>query len=48
VSLIYISPEKITGVRDQTIENILASLPEIGVNSYRIGIDDDTKMILES
>jgi hypothetical protein len=48
VSLVYISPEKITGFRDPEVENILESLPEIGIKSYRIGIDDDTKTILES
>ncbi len=47
VSLVYVSPERITGVRDQDSENILESLPEIGVISYRIGIDDDIKEILE-
>lgn len=48
VSLVYISPEKITGTRDQEIENILTSLPEIGIKSYRIGLDDDTRAVLES
>ncbi|HOQ07500.1 MAG TPA: DUF58 domain-containing protein [Clostridiales bacterium] len=48
VSLVYISPEKITGVRDQETEDILASLPEIGIRSYRINLDDDTKAVLES
>lgn len=47
VSLIYTSPEKITGVIDKDVENILAFLPEIGVNTYKIGIDDDIKYILE-
>jgi uncharacterized protein (DUF58 family) len=48
VSLVYISPEKLTGVRDEEVEDILSSLPEIGIDSYRIGIDDDIKVILES
>jgi len=48
VSLVYISPEKITGTRDQEIESILTSLPEIGIKSYRIGLDDDTRAVLES
>jgi len=47
ISLIYISPEKITGTKDQEAENILASLPEIGIVSYSIGIDDDVKQVLE-
>lgn len=47
ISLIYISPEKITGAGNQEAENILASLPEIGIISYRIGIDDDIKQVLE-
>ena len=48
VILVYISPEKITGTIEQEAENILTSLPEIGIECYRIGIDDDTKAILES
>lgn len=47
VSLIYASPEKITRNKNAEVENILCSLPEIGVNSYRINIDDDIKEILE-
>ncbi len=47
VSLVYVSPEKISGIRDQEAENILTSLPEIGIASYRIGIDDDIKEVLE-
>jgi len=48
VSLIYTSPEKFTGFKNPEVENILNSLPEIGVNSYRINIDDDIKEVLES
>jgi len=47
LSLIYVSPEKFTGVKNDEVENILRSLPEIGVNCYRINIDDDIKKILE-
>lgn len=47
VSIIYTSPEKLTGEKDVDVENILSFLPEIGVNSYRINIDDDIKEILE-
>jgi len=47
ISLIYTSPEKFTGVKNPEVENILRSLPEIGVNSYRINMDDDIKEILE-
>lgn len=47
LSLIYTSPEKFTGTKNAEVENILASLPEIGVNSYTLNIDDDTKQILE-
>jgi len=47
VSLIYTSPEKITGNKNSDIENIFSFLPEIGVNSYRINIDDNIKEILE-
>ena len=47
VSLVYISPEKITGIKSSDTKNILDSLPEIGINSYKIEIDDDIKEILE-
>lgn len=47
VSLVYTSPEKITGVKITDVENILSFLPEIGVNSYKIGIDDNIKEVLE-
>lgn len=47
VSIIYTSPEKITGCKNTDVESILSFLPEIGVNSYRINIDDDIKEILE-
>lgn len=47
VSLIYVSPEKITGVKDSDVEKILDTLPEIGINSYKIEVDDDIKEILE-
>lgn len=47
VGIIYTSPEKLTGIKNQEAESILSSLPEIGVNSYRINIDDDIKEILE-
>jgi hypothetical protein len=47
VSLVYVSPEKITGIKNNDTENILDSLPEIGINSYKIDIDDDIKEILE-
>lgn len=47
VSLVYISPERITGIINNDTKNILDSLTEIGVNSYKIDIDDDIKEILE-
>ena len=47
VSIIYTSPEKLTGEKNTDAENILTFLPEIGVNSYRINIDDNIKEILE-
>ena len=47
VSIVYTSPEKITGEKNVDAENILSFLPEIGVSSYRINIDDDIKEILE-
>lgn len=47
ISLVYTSPEKITGMKNPEVENILSSLPEIGVSSYRLNIDDNTKQVLE-
>lgn len=47
VSLVYTSSESLTGMPSNDVDNILASLPEIGVNAYKLGIDDDTKLILE-
>jgi hypothetical protein len=47
VSLIYTSPENLTGVMNQDVDNILSSLPEIGVNTYKLDINDDIKCILE-
>jgi hypothetical protein len=47
VSIIYTSPEKLTGEKSKDADNILSFLPEIGVNSYKINIDDNIKEILE-
>lgn len=47
VSLIYVSSEDLTGIKDADAENIMAFLPEIGVNTYKINIHDDTKCVLE-
>jgi hypothetical protein len=47
VSIIYTSSEKLTGEKSTDADNILAFLPEIGVNSFKINIDDNIKEILE-
>jgi hypothetical protein len=47
VGIIYTSPEKLTGVKNKEVENILTYLPEIGVDVYRIDIGDDIKKVLE-
>jgi uncharacterized protein (DUF58 family) len=47
VSVIYTSPEKLTGEAISDADNILSFLPEIGVNSFKINIDDNIKEILE-
>jgi hypothetical protein len=47
VSLIYTSPEQLTGINDPEAGSILSFLPEIGVNVYRINIEDDIKCVLE-
>lgn len=46
-SLLYISPENITGINDAAADNIMAFIPEIGVSAYRIDINDDIKLVLE-
>lgn len=47
VSVIYTSAEDLTGMPNPEADNILDSLPEIGVNSYKINIRDNIKEILE-
>lgn len=47
VGLIYTSAEKLTGTKNVDADNILTFLPEIGVNSYKINIDDNINEILE-
>lgn len=47
VSLVYVSPEELTGLKSAEEANILANLPEIGVNIYKINIQDDIKKVLE-
>ncbi len=47
ISLIYVSPEEVTGVKTPDEGNILSFLPEIGVSTYKVNINDDTKSILE-
>jgi hypothetical protein len=48
ILLVYVSPEELTGSKDETAESIISYLPEIGVDYYRINISDDTKSVLES
>jgi hypothetical protein len=47
VSLIYVSTENLTGIKNQEADNILSFLPEIGVNIYKLNIEDDIKRVLE-
>lgn len=47
VSIIYTSPEELTGIKDTDADKIIDFLPEIGVNAYKINISDDIKFILE-
>lgn len=47
VTLIYISPEQITGSKNHEAENILGFLPEIGVDSYKINLNDNIRQVLE-
>ncbi len=41
LALFYVSPEEITSEKDKNAEDIVSYLPEIGVSTYRIGINDD-------
>ncbi len=46
LSLIYISPERLVG-KDSEVDAILSFLPEIGVLTYTINVNDDIKEKLE-
>ncbi|NTV90866.1 MAG: DUF58 domain-containing protein [Clostridiales bacterium] len=39
-SLIYVAPDKLTGLPNPYEKSIMPALPEIGVNGYRLGLDD--------
>jgi uncharacterized protein (DUF58 family) len=47
ISIVYISPDYLTGSPNIEADNIIAYLPEIAVNSYKIDINDDIKSVLE-
>jgi hypothetical protein len=47
VSLVYVSPVELTGVKNTEADDILTNLPETGVDVYNINISDDVKFILE-
>jgi hypothetical protein len=48
MSLIYISPEELTGEKNIESDNILLNLPEINVLTYKMNISDDVKIVLEN
>lgn len=48
VSLVYVAPDNLTGVCDSDTDTIFSFLPEIDVDYYKINIDDDIKLVLES
>ncbi len=48
VILVYVSPEELTGMKDETAENVLSYLPEIGVDYYKINVSDDIKAVFEN
>jgi uncharacterized protein (DUF58 family) len=48
LSLVYVSPEELTGVKDYAADNILSYLPELGAITYKVNINDDTKYVLEN
>ncbi len=47
VSLVYVSPEELTGEKNPEADSILSFLPEIDVTGYKININDDIKAVLE-
>ncbi len=47
VSLIYVSSEELTGVKNPDADNIINFLPEIGVKAFKLDISDDLKTALE-
>jgi uncharacterized protein (DUF58 family) len=47
VSLVYVNPAELTGVKNPAAEDIMSSLTETGVDVYNINISYDVKFILE-
>ncbi|MCX8130355.1 MAG: DUF58 domain-containing protein [Clostridia bacterium] len=47
ISLIYVSPQDLTGEVNEEADNVLSFLPEIGVNIYKVNINDNIKQVLE-
>lgn len=47
LSVAYISPEEAIDVKKPEVDNILTSLPEIGVDIYKVNINDELKAVFE-
>jgi len=47
VIVIYISPEELTGIKNNVAEAIISDIPRIGVKVYKMDISDDIKTVLE-
>lgn len=47
VIVICISPEELTGVKNDVAEAIISDIPRIGAKVYKINIKDDIKSVLE-
>ena len=47
VIVIYISPEEITGIKNQIADAIISDIPRIGAKVYKMDISDDIKTVLE-
>jgi len=45
VNLVYVYADDFTKTSENVVDNILMDLPELGVTTYKINIDDDLKMI---
>lgn len=48
VNLIYVYSESFIGISENIVKDILMDLPEIGVTTYKIDLEDDVRMIFNT